>query len=523
MSKNKPHQIKPNIFNAWFIPLDNREVSYLSSGRFRILALISAIVLLLVTAILSSGSILPGHFGNYLSHHIQEICGLALILVITLAITIWKEILNPLLSICRWADSMRAVNLNARVEIQERNDFFELGNDINMLANMIGELSSETEVQLQKHTDYISRESQSLAIQYDVASSINNSRDISELFNISLDSLSVNLNASAGVIRQVMDTNELEVVAQVGELSDELLGIINKQFPTRSAYTIHEEKECWIVSVPMNYRDELSGIINLIFSKDTDLKLQEYDHLLHSIGLHLGTAIEKYRLDEEESHLLVMQERTRFSHELHDSLAQTIAGLRIQIRVLDEIFYSNDEKGVRLQMERIEYTITEANKQLRELIAYFMVPMNKRGLMSSIENAIQRHRESTDIQFYFQNEWPSHELPAEIELHILRIVQESLANISKHSRAKRVRILMRGHRIKKTYSVLIEDDGIGFDESLIVSTDGNHLGLNILRDRATQVNGIITIDSGLGEGTQINLTFELLDGEQNIVNIESGS
>ena len=71
-----------------------------------------------------------------------------------------------------------------------------------------------------------------------------------------------------------------------------------------------------------------------------------------------------------------------------------------------------------------------------------MVPMNKRGLMSSIENAIQRHRESTDIQFYFQNEWPSHELPAEIELHILRIVQESLANISKHSRAKRVRILM---------------------------------------------------------------------------------
>jgi two-component system nitrate/nitrite sensor histidine kinase NarX len=201
-----------------------------------------------------------------------------------------------------------------------------------------------------------------------------------------------------------------------------------------------------------------------------------------------------------------MQERTRISHELHDSLAQTIASLRIQIRVIDETFHSDDEKAIWHQMERIEYTIDQANTQLRELIAHFRVPMEEQGLLASIEETIRRSQEDANIPIYFQNEWPEQEFSPEVELNVLRIVQECLANIRKHSQAEVVRVLLI---YRDGYNILIiEDDGIGFEESSIVSEGGRHLGLNILRDRAREIGAEIDIESEPGDGTRIHLQFK---------------
>ena len=245
----------------------------------------------------------------------------------------------------------------------------------------------------------------------------------------------------------------------------------------------------------------------MFFAEQSSVELEAYSELLLSIGQHLGSAVEKFRLLEEESELLIIQERTRLSHELHDSLAQTIASLRIQIRVIDETFHSNDEKSIWHQMERIEYTIDQANTQLRELIAHFRVPINEQGLVPSIEETVRRTQEEMGIPVYFQNEWPEQELTPEVELNVLRIVQECLVNIRKHSQAEVVRVLLSYRN--DTNFVLIEDDGIGFDESSIVSEGGLHLGLNILRDRAREIGADLQIESEPGDGTRINLQFKI--------------
>jgi two-component system nitrate/nitrite sensor histidine kinase NarX len=480
--------------------------------------------LLLITLISFSNS--PENSLNELSRFIPWLSTIATILAITLTYTVWKSLLDPLLRLCNWADLMRGVHLNATVEIGESSDFYELGNDINMLGRMINQLSRETEVQLQKHTDYISRESQSLTILYEVASSINVSRTIRELFQKSLDSLCRNLHARVGVIRQKMDSKKLEVIATFGDFNKPFIDNVNNLLPFRagsgqSFYSPEKLSSLMIldpdkagdddmfqvISIPMLYRDNPLGVINLFFSQSLSSDPENYKELLHSIGQHLGNAVEKFRLAEDESQLLVMQERTRLSHELHDSLAQTMASLRIQVRILDEIFHSNDEPAIWDQMERVENIIEQANNQLRELIAHFRIPMNKLGLISSIRESIQQFREDTDIQIYFQNEWATQELPATIELQVLRIVQECLANIRKHSEARSVRVLLRAFRVGGGHYVLIEDDGIGFDESKIESVGGEHLGLGILRDRAEQINGEIIIDSEPDEGTRVNLQF----------------
>jgi two-component system nitrate/nitrite sensor histidine kinase NarX len=527
-------QRRISLLNAWFIRLDSETHNPLQSGRLRVLAL-SAALLLLLLANLAAAVLPESALSTRLREYAPWLYGTEIVLLLLLFWEIFRELLQPLLRLCNWADLMRGVHLDAKVEFRRGSDFAELARDINMLGNMIKNLSRDTEVQLQKHTDHITRESRALAILYDVASSINLSHDLSELFEKSLDSLCLNLNARAGIIRQFKGKNTKDVVASRGDINHTFLASADRFLsiddPVHSADlgrifrvdglagetvfgagSASAGERLQVLSILLQYREDILGAIHLFFRDDGYFDLDSYSELLISIGQHLGNAIEKFRLLEEESELLVMQERTRLSHELHDSLAQTIASLRIQIRVIDETFHSDDEKGIWHQMERIEYTIDQANNQLRELIAHFRVPINEQGLIPSIEESIRQTQEEMGIPIYFQNEWPQQEFSERVDLNVLRIVQECLANIRKHSQAKGVRVLL-SYR-EGNFIVLIEDDGIGFDEASVVSQGGQHLGLNILRDRAGEINGRLEIESEPGDGTRIHLQFSVEPGLQ---------
>ncbi len=517
-----------NLLNAWFVRLDAEKRNPLRSGRIRLLALSLGLLLLLTSALL--GALFPGEPPfDALREANTWILGLSVLLLVLLVWEIWRELLQPLLRLCDWADLMRGVNLDARVRLAPDSEFNELARDVNMLSNMIQNLSRDTEIQLQKHTDHITRESRSLAIQYDVAKGINELRDLSEVFDQALQSLCNNLNASAGIIRQFHGKNNKDVVAFYGPVNDTFLASADRFLPIQYPFddirldriyrvdrldyatvfgagnSAEGREQLRVLSILLQHQENVLGAIHLFFPDDTAPDLDDYSELLLSIGQHLGSAVDKFRLLEKESEMLVTQERSRLSAELHDSLAQTIASLRIQIRVIDETFHSNDEKSIWHQMERIEYTIDQANNQLRELIAQFRVPINEEGLLASIEQAIRRTENEAGITIYFQNEWPEQDFSPEVELNVLRIVQECLANIRKHSQAEVVRVLLIYREPNNI--VIIEDDGIGFDESLIVSEGGQHLGLNILRDRARQIGAEIDIESEPGDGTRINLQF----------------
>jgi len=529
MPANDPNlQRRISPFNAWFVPLDEEKRSLLKSARLRLLLLSLSLLALLSLNLL--GATLPDH---PLSMRLLQLApwlhGLEIALLLLLVWGIWRELLRPLLRLCQWAEFMRGVNLDARVDFGRGSDFDELARDINELATMMQNLSRDTEVQFQKHTDHITRESRSLAILYDVASSINLSHDLNELFEKSLESLCHNLNARAGIIRQFKGKRKRDVVASFGEINNTFLAsadrILSIRYPVDKvdldqiyrvdrladetvfgAEGLRTGGKLLVLSILLQYREDTLGAIHLFFDDDIAFDLDSYSELLISIGQHLGSAVEKFRLLEEESHLLIIQERTRLSHELHDSLAQTIASLRIQIRVIDETFHSDDEQSIWHQMERIEYTIDQANHQLRELIAHFRIPISEQGLIPSIEESIHQTQEEMGIPIYFQNEWTEQDFPEEVELNVLRILQECLANIRKHSHAEVVRVLLSSRGGK--FIVLIEDDGIGFVESSIVSQGGQHLGLNILRDRAREINASIDIESEPDDGTRIQLQFE---------------
>ena len=209
------------------------------------------------------------------------------------------------------------------------------------------------------------------------------------------------------------------------------------------------------------------------------------------------------RLESHSNRLARFEDRTAMANELHDSLAQSLASLKIQVRVLDDTLRQDNEAAIWKEMESIQAGLDEANVELRELITYFRLPMDGSGAVSAIEKTISRFRLTSSVKVVLQNHWPVVELSGEMERQIVRIVQEALANVRKHSDADMVRVLL--DHDENTRRVLIEDDGVGMN--LDINPPDNRFGLAIMRERAVGIGATLQIDSELGEGTRIVLNL----------------
>ena len=203
------------------------------------------------------------------------------------------------------------------------------------------------------------------------------------------------------------------------------------------------------------------------------------------------------------------QERARLSGELHDSLAQTLASIRMQVRLLDETLHGGDEEQVWRELERIQESLEEADAELRELIAHFRVPVAERDLVAAVERAVERFRRNCpDVQVLLQTRWGLAPLPPEREFQLVRILQEALANVRKHAQADTVRILLHDDAEGRRCRLLVEDDGVGFAPAAAAAASREHIGLRLLQDRAGMLRGRLQIESEPGDGARVSLEFD---------------
>lgn len=469
---------------------------------------------------------------GYLLLSVPVIIGLTLLT--RLMLQIQRNLLQPLTTLRNWAQSLREGNLEARLSHSGSKDFDALVNDINALSDTLQTLSQDMQSQVRKQTEHIERKTHSLEIVYDVAASINVSRDLEDLLTRFLHTLKDVVNARAAVVRLVTDDNQMRLVSSIG-LDEDLMKreelIPSDSCLCGSAYregtvlfqknisqcdkiigrSFFNDDNIGMIAVPLQYRDKTLGVYNLFVDNNDFADQEDIVGLLTSIGRHLGMAIDKARSDDEANRLSIMEERTRLAHELHDSLAQTLASLRFQVRVLDETLRQGQEPAIWYELEKIENNLDEAYSELRELITHFRAPIGKHGLVPAVEHLVERFRNQSDISIFLQKEWNVLQLPPSIEVQALRIIQESLNNIRKHSQAHAVRVIMRSD-VQGDCRILIEDDGVGMTlqpESDRTSED--HLGLSIMQERAKRIGGTVRIESEPGEGTRILLRFRYPD------------
>jgi len=469
---------------------------------------------------------------------------LALMLVVTLLglglgyRMLDSQLLQPLLAVQAWAQQLRSGHLDVRLNSTIPSEFSHLSNDINQISQRLQLLSEDMQNQVQIQTQFIAQKTRSLEIIYDVAASINVSRDLDDLLTRFLHTLKDVVNARAAVVRLVTEDNQMRLVASTG-LNDEVIsreqllpaatclcgsaydkGTVQYQPDIRKCdkiigHSFFNDDNVGMIAVPLQYRDRTLGVYNLFVDKSMMAYAEEINDLLTSIGRHLGMAIDKARLDDETTRLSIMEERTRLAHELHDSLAQTLASLRFQVRVLDENLRLGEEPAVWHELEKIENNLDEAYAELRELVTHFRAPIDKRGLVPGVQYLVNRFRDQTGIHIYLQQEWNIVQLPASFEVEVLRIIQEALNNIRKHSQAQNVRILLRA-KPQGDCHILIEDDGVGIDANKSNDKKRDHYGLNIMAERTKRINGDLKIESDPSEGTRVILTFNYANVTQSV-------
>ncbi len=437
---------------------------------------------------------------------LQVLCVLALLGFTIAALACARRCyFDPLTRVRKWASEIRQGDFSARVPVTDDSEYAGLSDDINRLAEWLESLAVDVEGQLRRQAERLAVKSQSLQLLHDVASGISVSADIDELVGNFLHALKDAIGAKAGRVYLRSGNDKSRLVQSVGFDNDMADTPVSSHLTRVEMLNQTAPDNLSAIEIPLQHHDRVLGQYKLYVDADSAPLSSDMKEMLSSIGRQLGIAVEKLRLDKEQERISRIEARTQLSNELHDSLAQTLASLRFQVRVLDETLHQNDESAVWEVMERLEASMDEAYAELRELIAHFRAPIDKRGLLPAIEAAASRFRKQTDIPVFIQNEWNEKiDLSGEWDMQIVRIVQEALTNCRKHSDASAVRILLRSGA-DGTHRVLIEDDGRGFDQPILSNKPGEHIGLSIMQERGKKIGGEVRIDSEPDEGTRIEL------------------
>jgi two-component system nitrate/nitrite sensor histidine kinase NarX len=460
--------------------------------------------------------------------------GVALLFAISFAFR--QYLLKPSDELKHWSEQIREGNLAIRLHPEEMGDLREVSKDINNLLSYLQSLSRHMDDEIKRQTRRFEQKTNSLQVLYDVAASLNASRDLKDLLTRFLHTMRDIVNARAGTVRLLTENNQMELVASIG-LEDAVIeeerivpvhrclcgnavtgGEVLFQTDLNSCNRwvgrpILEGDELEMIAVPLQYHGKNLGVYNLFVEKAEIDSHEEVKALFTSIGRHLGMAIEKAHLDDEAKRLSIIKERNALAHELHDSLAQTLASLRFQVSMLDEAIDRQGADITHKDIQQIKGGLDEAYTELRELLAHFRAPINSRGLLPALEDLISNFRKQTGMHVLLQKEWDATRLSASMEMQVLRIIQEALANTRKHSEAHTVRVLLRCDK-ENNYHILVEDDGVGMDRPAFSGHPGEHLGLSIMKERARYLGGDLRIESEPGEGTRVQLSFRQPSGDE---------
>lgn len=389
-----------------------------------------------------------------------------------------------------------------------------------------GEAASPPRAAPRAQSVRLARKTQSLDVLYAVATSLGQPGTLEQLLDGFLETLIELLDARAASVRLVRD-GHTHLVAGRGLAPDVLErdrlmpagacpcgwasseGGVRVQSGTAPCAGLIGrpmlEPDCTeFVAVPVQYRHRILGVYNLFLDEPLAAMGEDMPDLLVSVGRHLGLAIEKARLDGEARRLAIMEERNIIGNELHDSLAQSLIGMRLRLKMLSEALDRGDVGTARYEAKGLDRALAQSSAGLRDLLTNFRLKIDDSGLAQTVAELVERFRRETGIAVFFQNECQVLALTPAQETQVYYIIQEALTNIRRHSGARNVRILLNNEG--DLYTVLIEDDGLGMagpEEPM----PAEHAGLAIMRERTRRLPGQIVIESEPGEGTRIVLIF----------------
>ncbi|MBI3524815.1 MAG: GAF domain-containing protein [Betaproteobacteria bacterium] len=281
------------------------------------------------------------------------------------------------------------------------------------------------------------------------------------------------------------------------------------------------DKECQaMVVVPLQHDGKLLGTYNLFLPERFELP-EEVALLFRSIAEHLGMALDNARLKRENLRITLMGERQMMAAEIHDSLAQTLAYMKMRMELLQDALRDSDGQRAGKYAGDVGQALDDAYLRLRELLTQFRSTMDPLGLLHSLDNVAADFMERTGITLQYRNRITDLRLTVDQEAQVFYIIQEALANVARHSGATQASLTLEGSG--DHYVATVEDNGKGGQGFFAIAnrTGGfeehpglrDHFGVTIMRERAQKIGGQVAISNLPAGGVRVRLTFPVLAGK----------
>jgi two-component system nitrate/nitrite sensor histidine kinase NarX len=258
-----------------------------------------------------------------------------------------------------------------------------------------------------------------------------------------------------------------------------------------------------VFSTPIKDMERQYGV--LLLEVPHDKPLQKWQRrLLETVASHIAIAINMAQRTSQARMLALLEERSVIARELHDSLAQSLSYLKIQVSRLDAALTQPDNGDkIKQVASELRDGLNSAYRQLRELLTTFRLRMDEAGLNAALEKTVDEFRERGKVDIELDNHLGGCKLGPNAEIHVIQVVREALSNVVRHAHAEHAVVSARCD-VNGNVSVAVDDDGVGMPDE---TERQHHYGLAIMQERARGVEGELKlIRSALG-GTRVELRF----------------
>jgi two-component system nitrate/nitrite sensor histidine kinase NarX len=433
-------------------------------------------------------------------------------------------VINPLAHLQAGLRRIESGEFSTRVEVDSDDEFGRVGSGFNLMAGKLQTLYDGLEAQVVTKTHHIEAQRARLEALYEVSAFVASAGNIEDLSHGFAQRVRAIMGADAVAVRWSDEANQRYLMLASDCLPSDLLeeerslisgacscGALKADARTRVIPIISHEalqmRNCVragyesLVSVPVRLQQRLVGEIDLFFRKPMQLSADETD-LLDTLASHLASALESLRAAALKREAAVSEERALLARELHDSIAQSLAFLKIQVQLLRGAVHKSQPEQVETALAELDTGLRESINDVRELLVHFRTRTNTDDIEAALQETLQKFRHQTGLPATLKVAGEGLPLPADVQVQVLHVIQEALSNVRKHAGAAQVLIdIIKGEK----WRFDVRDDGCGYASA--AEPDTSHVGLNIMQERAARIGASVHIDSVPGQGTTVHLTL----------------
>ncbi|MEZ5741412.1 MAG: type IV pili methyl-accepting chemotaxis transducer N-terminal domain-containing protein [Burkholderiaceae bacterium] len=448
--------------------------------------------------------------------------GLAIGAAVIMLYTGYQYVINPLEHLRRGLRELEARRFGTRIEVDSPDEFGQVAAGFNHLAGTLQSLYDGLEAQVQAKTQRIEAQRARLEALYEVSAFLAQAGNMDDMSRGFSSRVRVVMKADAVAVRWFDETHQRFLMLASDRVPDAMMAderslaagscaCASLQPDARTRIIpIHQAQAAplghcarhgyrYLVNVPVRLQQRLLGEINLFYREPVELSVEERD-LIDALASHLASALEGVRAAALEREAAVGGERALLARELHDSIAQSLAFLKIQVQLLRGAINKGQPDRVQSSLDELDQGLRESIQDVRELLVHFRTRTSTDDMEPALQETLQKFQHQTSLATHLQVDGDGLPLPPDVQIQVLHVIQEALSNVRKHAQATRVSVeCIKG----QCWRFVVRDDGIGFDPGVL--PDETHVGLKIMRERAQRIGAALRIQSAAGEGASITM------------------